>query len=262
MIDLHIHVLPGIDDGASGWAESIEMCRMAVADGCDTLVVTPHQRKAWPNEDPEKLEKLTTELQERAGTAPSIHVGAEIHVDSSILDDLESPSLGGLCPLAGTRHLLIEFGHMPPPPGAAEIVHELVIAGWHPIVAHPEFIPFLAEDLVLLGDLVATGGRAQVTAMSVTGEFGRPVQNIVFEMIDEGLVHFVASDAHSPTWRPPGLSRAREALEHHWGTDLATSLTSRNPEAAVEGRPVASDPLATPGGSGVESLPSRSRLSR
>lgn len=244
MIDLHCHVLPGIDDGAGDWGESVEMCRMAAADGCDMLVATPHQRKAWPTEDPERLGALVDELQERIGSEPRVHLGGEIHVDSEILDELEQPGLGGLAPLAGSRALLIEFGHSPPSIGAAGLVHELILSGWTPVLAHPEFIPFLADDLDLLAELVHMGSRSQVTAMSVTGEFGRSVQRSVHAMLDRGLVHFLASDAHSTTWRPPGLSGARGIVADRWGRAVADRLTVDNPLALIEGQNVPIDSLA------------------
>lgn len=245
MIDLHTHVLPAIDDGAGDWREAVEMCRMAAADGCEALVATPHQRKMWVNERPERIVALARELQERAGPRPRIYPGAEIHVDSEILDELSSPDRGGLVPLADGPYLLLEFGVAPPRIPPVDLVHELVVAGWRPLLAHPEFIPFLAQDLRLLAELVEGGARTQITAMSLTGEFGAPVQRLVAEMIDRQLVHVVASDAHSPTWRPPGLSEARRLLARTWGESLARRLTEENPRAVLEAAEMpASDPVA------------------
>jgi protein-tyrosine phosphatase len=128
--------------------------------------------------------------------------------------------------------------------GASALIHELVLAGWMPVVAHPEFIPFLAEDLDLMDELVVMGARAQATAMSVTGKFGRRIQANVREMIDRGLVHFVASDTHSSTWRPPGLSEAHDEITRRWGRAAADRLTSYLPAALIEGHEVPLDPLA------------------
>lgn len=244
MIDLHTHILPGIDDGAGTWDEAVEMCRLAAADGCEGLVATPHQRKTWPNENADRLRALVAQLQDRIGQSPRIHVGGEIHVDSEILEDLERPGLGGMVPLAGTKALLLEFGLSQPPIGAGALIHELVLAGWTPVLAHPEFIPFLAEDLDLLTDLIGMGARSQVTAMSVTGKFGRRVQATTRSMIGRGLVHFVASDTHSPSWRPPGLAEARDQIARRWGRGVATRLTNDYPAALLAGREVPVDPLA------------------
>lgn len=238
MIDLHTHILPGIDDGAGDWNESIEMCRLAAADGCDALVATPHQRKMWVNEEPSRIIALAQELQERVGSRPKIYAGAEIHVDSEMLDDLARSDRGGLLPLAAGPYLLVEFAGSPPAMPAADLIHELVLAGWKPLLAHPEFIPFLAEDLGLLAELVDLGARVQVTAMSLTGDFGAPVAALVAEMIDRQLVHVVASDSHSPSWRPPGLSRARRVVASTWGEAMARRLTQENPHAVLEASPI------------------------
>jgi protein-tyrosine phosphatase len=244
MIDLHIHLLPGIDDGSANWEESVTMCRMAADDGCSALVATPHQRRAWPNEDPAKLSALLAELTERSGGAPQLHQGGEIHIDSELLDELARDDLAGLCPLAGTHWLLLEFDQMPPAMGTEAIIHEVVLAGWKPIIAHPEFIPFLAGDLALLGQLVHLGARAQITAMSVTGDFGKPPQELALTMIHERLIHFVGSDAHTPEWRPPGLAAARDAIERRWGATTAARLTAENPRLVIEDGAVPIDPLA------------------
>jgi protein-tyrosine phosphatase len=244
MIDLHIHLLPGIDDGAGTWEDSVTMCRMAAEDGCEALVATPHQRREWPNENPDKLATLIAELTERSGGTPRLYRGGEIHIDSELLDELDRDDLAGLAPLADTRWLLLEFGHFPPAIGAEAIIHELVLSGWKPIIAHPEFIPFLANDLALLGQLIQLGARGQITAMTVTGEFGKPAQEIAREMIHERMIHFVASDAHTPDWRPPGLSAARAEIERRWGTTTAVRLTSENPRLVIEDGSVPIDSLA------------------
>lgn len=246
MIDLHTHVLPAIDDGAGDWNEAVEMCRMAAADGCEALVATPHQRKIWVNEDPSRILALTAELQQRVGPRPRIYPGAEIHVDSEMLEDLAAPDRGGLVPLAGGPYLLVEFGSEPPRIPAVDLIHELVVAGWRPLLAHPEFIPFLAQDLGLLATLIEVGATAQVTAMSLTGEFGPRAQRLVGEMIDRQLVHVLASDAHSPSWRPPGLSAARQLVTRVWGDGVARRLTEENPRAVLEAEAIRAASPATP----------------
>jgi protein-tyrosine phosphatase len=240
MIDLHCHILPGVDDGARSLGEAAEMCRLAAADGCEALVATPHQRRGpWWNGDRALLAGLARDLQDVLGPSPRVLLGGEIHVDPQLLSEVERlPEGGGILPLAGSRYLLIEFGSTGTEAEAVHLVHELIVSGWIPIVAHPEFIPWLAEDRRLLARLVSLGALTQVTAMSVTGDFGRRPQQDALDLIDAGLVHFVASDSHGPRRRPPGLSRAFRTITARWGAETARRLATDNPRAVVENRPL------------------------
>ncbi len=242
MVDLHCHLLPGIDDGAQHLEESVEMCRLAFRDGCTTLVATPHQRtESWDARDLALLTALREQVQERVGPALRLLPGAEVRIDSELLDELERLPASGLLPLASSRYLLLEFHRSPSPAGVdpLDLLHELSVAGWRPIFAHPEFIPWLAVDPDLAAVLVERGALFQLTAMSVTGDFGRRAQAVCETFLDRGLAHFVASDAHGPERRPPGLSRARQAIAARWGEDTARRLTGDNPLAVIENRPLA-----------------------
>ena len=240
MIDLHCHILPGVDDGPRTLEEAVAMCRMAAADGCEAMVATPHQRRGeWWNADRQALAALADELQSAVGTGFRVLLGGEVHVDSGLLAEVEKlPDGGGILPLAGSRYLLIEFGSFGTADQASHLVHELVMAGWRPIVAHPEFIPWLATDLELVARLVALGAATQVTAMSLTGDFGRRPQADSSTLIDAGLVHFVASDSHGTRRRPPGLKRAYYTVAGRWGEKVARRLVADNPQAVLEDRPL------------------------
>jgi protein-tyrosine phosphatase len=240
MIDLHSHTLPGIDDGARDLGEAVAMCSLAAADGCAAVVATPHQRHdVWSNTDREALAAQRGEVERAASSRPRLLLGAEIRVDDEILADLGRLPESGLLSLAGSRYLLLELDRRAPSaPPPADLVHELVIAGWRPILAHPEFIPWLVEDPPLLTALTARGAHLQVTAMSVTGDFGRGPQETCARLLDAGLVDFVASDAHSSAWRPPGLRRAFEYISARWGPETALRVTTVNPAAVLEDRPL------------------------
>lgn len=241
MIDLHCHILPGIDDGARTLEESVEMCRMAAADGCRAMVATPHQRRGtWWNSDRESITGLARELQAALGSELRVLVGGEIHVDSELLAEVEKLPGGGLFTLAGSRYLLIELDNQGRAGEAIHLVHELSVAGWRPVIAHPELIPWVAGDADLVRRLVALGALTQVTAMSVTGEFGRGPMATAHALIDEGLAHFVASDCHGVQRRPPGLRRAYQTIAGRWGADVARRLVSDNPRAVVQNRPLSS----------------------
>ena len=237
MIDLHCHVLPGVDDGAADLSAAVEMCRLAATDGCRTLVATPHQRHpSWANDDRPALESRFRELQAAAEGLVELRLGAEIRADSSLLAEVDELPGGALLRLAGSRYLLVE---LPPVEVGIEpetLVHELLVAGFRPILAHPELVHYLAGDLPRAGRLVAAGALLQVTAMSLTGDFGRLPRQASWELLRAGHVHFVASDCHSPDWRPPGLSRARRLVAETCGEEVAGRLTEDHPAAVVADR--------------------------
>lgn len=239
MIDLHIHVLPGVDDGPADLDEAVAMCRLAAADGCTTLVVTPHQRcPRWWNDDPDGLAALLGEVDRRLEHPLDLRLGAEVRVDSQLLHELDRHPETGLLPLAGSRYLLVEFDRAGLGPDPEPIVDELLATGWRPIVAHPEFVPQLAADLGRVAALVRSGALLQLTAATLEGRFGRVPRRWAHELVDRGLAHFVASDAHGVRWRPPGLSAAHELLTRGWGPEAARLLTRDNPRAVLEDRPL------------------------
>ena len=245
MIDLHCHLLPGVDDGPSELAESVELCRRAAADGCEVMVATPHQRHPyWWNDDRPLLEEKLAAVQERLGDRPRLFLGSEIHLDSiELLDEIQVLPQGSLSSLAGSRYLLLELsrqeGYGPDP---EEVIHELLVGGWQPIIAHPEMYPWVAENDPLLVRLVEQGALLQVTAMSLTGAMNRRPRQVASQLLDAGMVHFVASDAHNLRSRPPGLSAAFRALCEGWGEQTAKALTIVNPRAVIDNRPLPGQP--------------------
>lgn len=240
MIDIHSHILPTVDDGAQDLATAEEMCRLAVLDGCTTILATPHQRTpSWWNCEPATLRAALLSLQSAVGDTPTLHLGAEVRISQGLLQALAETDLGGILPLAGSSYLLLEFdrrglGDLDP----EGLVQELRLEGWQPIFAHPEFVPELTGDLELMRRLFEAGALFQATAMSLTGDFGKKAQAVSEKMVAAGLIHFVASDAHNLTRRPPGMSRAHRYLAEKHGAALARRLTFDNPRAVVQDRPI------------------------
>ena len=243
MIDIHGHYLPGLDDGATDLAVAVAMCRRAAAEGCEAVIATPHLRRdEWPGVNAEAIARGVAELQRALGAAPIVHAGAEVRVDSELLVDLDRA--GAVVPLAGSRYLLLELDPWGYGPEPVELVQELVFAGWRPIVAHPEVTPFLAASGDLLDRLVAAGAMLQVTASCLLGAAGRKPRELVRDLIESGLAHFVASDTHRTDWRPPALAEARLEVERGWGADVARRLFDENPRAVVENRPLPAEEAA------------------
>jgi protein-tyrosine phosphatase len=242
VIDLHAHLLAGVDDGPETLAESIAMCRRAAADGCVALVATPHQRRdEWQTADGAALEAKLAELAARlaeGGESPRLYLGAEVRVDSELAADLAAPGRRGIRTLAGSRYLLLELEPHGLGPDPVELVGELRAAGFGALIAHPELTPCLWQEDELLERLAAAGALFQVTAMSVTGELGRPARDRAWALLEGELVAVVASDAHRPDWRPPGLARAHAAIGARLGLAVAQKLTFSNPLAILEDRPI------------------------
>lgn len=215
----------------------MELCRAAAADGTTTIVATPHVlRDPWWNEDRTARTALLDELNRRLGGAPKVLPGAEVWFTADLLDLAEAGAAGPLEGLAGSRYLLVEFPPGYVSPEAAAVFHELVVMGQVPVVAHPERNLVFARDLDLLASLVATGALVQVTAGSLLGEFGRSARAAAERMLEEGLAHLVASDAHDLKRRPPRMAAAREKVRAAMGAGVEALLFDANPEAIVANR--------------------------
>lgn len=239
MIDIHSHILPGVDDGAADLTESQKIGRLAANVGCQVMIATPHQRHPlWWNTEPTKLQLLLDRLQRQIGDTVSLFLGAEIRVGKSFMRELEDFGNSGLVSMAGSDYLLLEFERRQLSVDPIEIVQGVQAAGWRPIVAHPEFIRQIAEDRRLALSLVEAGALMQITAMSVTGDFGPEARACTTSLLENGLVHFVASDCHGHRRRPPGLKRAFAKIKARWGKEYATRLTIENPAAVIANRRV------------------------
>jgi len=241
MIDLHCHLLPGVDDGPAEMETALAMCRLAARDGTTAAFATPHVRhERWWNGDRAELEAIWRELVRAAPEGFEIYLGAEIAVRSHLLEEVAQLPEGELLALGGSRYLLLELHPRGLGPDPRELIHELVVEGFWPIIAHPERIAWLMADLPLVEHLVAEGAYLQLTAMSLTGEMGRFAETHARELLDRGLVHFLSSDAHDPRIRPPGLRRAFEQVRETWGEELARALVFDHPKAVIEDLPLQS----------------------
>ena len=242
LIDIHSHILPGVDDGAADLAEALAICRLAVAEGTRHLLATPHLRhESFWNEDRPKLEAAFRELQKvvgQEGLPLELYLGGEIAINDASVEELLAPGTQ-LLSLAGGRWVLLEFDFQGYGPDPVETVWEVAVRGFRPIVAHPERLRWMASDLGLLTALARSGATFQLTGMSLTGEFGRIARDAAFQLVERGFVHFVASDAHDPRLRKPGLFAARELVARTWGEAAAQAFFTDQPLAVIEDRPFA-----------------------
>jgi protein-tyrosine phosphatase len=243
VIDLHCHLLPGIDDGARDIGTSIAMARAAVDGGVEAIVATPHVSPRYPN-DPGALARRCAELQaalDDAGVALRVHTGAEI--SHSVVRDLGDDALRASA-LGGGKYLLLEPPYTGPAPFIDRLVGELQRKGFGVVLAHPERIGAFQRDIELLERLVDGGAVCSVTAGSLTGQFGGTVKRFTRDMLARGLVHNLASDAHDARRRPPAL---RPVLERAVADmpelgDALGWLTAEVPRAILAGEAVRGSP--------------------
>jgi protein-tyrosine phosphatase len=242
LIDLHSHILPGVDDGPPALSGSLELARAAVAAGTNTMVATPHVGVPH-GVDPAVVGPATAALGQelrRAAISLQVLTGAEIAADRAV--ELHDEVLAGLG-LGGTRWLLIE------PPFAGPVALEPVLGelrdrGFGVVLAHPERCSGLRLDPAQLERLLGMGAVTSITASSLSGRFGRPVQDFALALLERGWVHNVASDAHDAVQRPPGVDDGFKAAGKvlHGIHRVRPYLVEALPAALLAGRPLPPPP--------------------
>jgi len=235
MIDIHSHVVWGLDDGASSVEDSLIMLRTAAEDGITDIVATPHSNAQYRFQ-PGLLQHRMEELAALSEGKPVIHPGCEFQVTIDNLGPLlDTPSS---YTINAGPYLLLEFPDFHIGRHIESILRQLLNAGIVPIVAHPERNPLLLRDLDRLESWIELGCLAQVTALSITGGFGGPPRSAALRLLDRGLVHVVATDAHDPQHRTTRLSAAYNSVRIRLGEDAADLLFTDNPQGIVQGRPL------------------------
>ena len=235
VIDLHSHILPGVDDGARTLLEARELARLAAADGVEAIAATPHVRPDFPT-TAEAMEEGVAELRadfEEEGIPVQVLHGGEI--DVGLLWAIPPGELARLTIAQTGRYLLLEFPYRSWPLALDSAVSGLVQRGITPLVAHPERNPEVQDRPARVESLVEAGALVQVTAASLDGRLGPSSQATAKRLLELGLVHTLASDAHGPHIREAGLAAAAEAVGDE---GLARYLTKEAPAAIVAGEPV------------------------
>lgn len=238
-VDIHCHLVPGLDDGSQSWEQSLLMAAMAVADGIETIVVTPHQLGNFAHNNGQAIRARTGELQQfldSHGVALRVLPGADVRIEPGMLEKLRS---GDVLTLADRRkHVLLELPHELYFP-LEEVLESLRRAGLVGILSHPERNQGLLKQPRLIPPLVDSGCLMQVTCGSLLGTFGPASQQMSEWMLDQGLVHFLATDAHGHNARRPLMKHAFERAKQIVGGEIAVDLCCRNPAAVAEGADVA-----------------------
>ncbi len=231
MIDLHSHILPGIDDGADSMEDALEMARIAVDGGTDVIVAASHGDFSVDDagEYLEFYQKTLSEFRselEKNRIPLRVLSGMELLVSEKLLRYAEEHSLPSL---NGGAYLLVEFLFDISARRAKDWLGRLLEKGWKIVLAHPERYDFVRKNPAELYDLYDSGAVLQVNKGSLKGEFGRSAFRAADLMLREGIAGAVASDAHDPVLRTPDLYDAAEILDLHYGRDAAEILLERNP---------------------------------
>lgn len=243
MIDLHCHVLPGLDDGARLLEETLDMARTAVKNNIDTIVATPHSLNGFFVNTWENVVSLTATVQNAfdiEDISMTLYPAMEAQVCPELFDALKK----GLAATINdnSRYLLIEFPPFSMPPGSPDFIHKLRMQGITPVIAHPERHLILQNDLEQLYDLVRQGALCQLTASSITGLLGSAVEKSARQMIKTGLAHVIATDAHSNDERILALSSAVElAADILQDFSRAEKMVTTTPAAIIAGEDVEVD---------------------
>lgn len=236
LIDLHCHLLPGIDDGPATLAESLDLARMSAAQGIATIACTPHILPGVFDNDGAGIAAATALMQaalDQAGIPIRLVTGADLHIAPDNVSRLRS---GQVPPLAGSRYVLLELPHALLPPRLEHALFAMRAAGFVPVLTHPERMGWIERDYGLLRALARAGVPMQITAGSVTGAFGRRARHWSDRMLDDGIVDLVATDAHGATLRPPCLAEAYGVVAGRIGADEARRIFFDVPEAILADR--------------------------
>lgn len=239
-VDIHCHLLPGLDDGASDWDEAIAMAEMAVADGIATVVATPHQLGSHAKNSGSAIREAAARFQEsleRRRLPLRVLPGADVRIEPDLPAKVRE---GKVLTLADRqRHLLLELPHnvyLPLDRLLAELAASHIVG----ILSHPERNQGILAQPHLVGGLVNQGCLMQITAGSLLGAFGPSSQRLAERLIEQRCVHFVSTDAHGTKTRPPQLRTAFDRVVKLAGQETAFDLFCRNPEAVARGANVAS----------------------
>jgi protein-tyrosine phosphatase len=244
MVDIHSHILPQVDDGSHSLEESVEMCRTSAADGVKVMVATPHAHDGMhKTHEPDFLMQKVAELNKELGGSPKIVLGCELRFTHALVKQIcETRSAPTI---AGGPYALVEFPHAVVPPGSEHPLFELMSNQITPIIAHPERNMMLMSEPERFYELVSIGVLGQMDTGSIMGQFGKKVQQASRVMLENGLIHFIASDCHNTRNRLPGMSAAVASTAEIVGEEYAHAIADANPAAVVEAKPIPARPTAT-----------------
>jgi protein-tyrosine phosphatase len=236
MIDLHCHILPGLDDGAQSLEDALEIARFAEKDGVEKIVGTPHlYRGGFTPEDLGIIEEKRQELAQALRSNNinvELYAGAEVHIAHNLIEEIKKNREALV--INQSSYMFVEFpsGHVFS--GVKNLFFELMSLGINPVIAHPERNSVFVRNPSLLYELTQMGAYSQANSGSFTGVYGMMSQEAVFKFLELGFIHFIASDSHDTKSIPPKLSEAVRKAGEIIGDQDAASLVRDNPQAVLD----------------------------
>lgn len=236
MIDIHSHILPGVDDGAKNMEQSLRMLRMAWEQGIEAMIVTPHYHKKWPGPEPEVIQKKTEELQKQAhgqGIPIQLYTGNELFYHHGLIEKLKAREV---CTLAGSVYVLVEFYPGEEFEYITDGLSELQAYGYRPILAHVERYVCLMNDSERIWELVSRGCLIQMNAKSVEGKSNWKTRHQVWKLLKNEMVHFIATDTHDEKERPPRIAVAEGYVKKKCGDEYCNQIFNENAKQILGSR--------------------------
>lgn len=228
LIDIHCHILPGVDDGSPDMDTTREMLRMAWSDGITAMIATPHYRRGYAAAPAEKLREV---YQQVAAEAKKIHPDFQIYLGNELFSSHSLPERleqGQVLTMSGSKYVLVEFLPSVEYASLSAALRELQMNGYRPIAAHVERYACLLEEPYLVQELADMGFYIQVNAMSVTGDNGYSVKRFVRKLLKYELVHFLGTDAHGTGGRRPAMQKCVSYIEKKYGEAYASKIARDN----------------------------------
>jgi protein-tyrosine phosphatase len=239
MVDVHYHLLYGVDDGPKDLKASLALAEASIAEGVTHIVSTPHASYRYEF-DPAANQAKLAELNQQLGGRVTLGLGCDFQLSrDNISDAFEQPAK---YTINGSRYLLVEFPDVAIPPNISEVLYEFTVRGIVPIITHPERNFTIAAKPEMMKPWIRGGCLVQITAASLVGKFDSRAQSISHYLLKKQWVHLIASDAHHIVRRPPMMKPAYEALKKAYGVETAERLCLLNPRAIFDGQPLPRQP--------------------
>lgn len=241
MIDIHSHILPDVDDGAESEQDSLDMAQQALEEGIDTIVATPHYKNGrWDNMrlDIEAKVRALNWFFEEKGVPLQVLPGQETRIHGEMIEGLEKEQI---LPINHSSYVFVEFPSDSVPRFTSQLLYDLQLKGYKPVIVHPERNSYLRENPGVLHNFVKQGAYAQLTAGSVTGNFGKSIKSFSEQLLEAKLIHLIASDAHNISRRSFHMKKAYERIGDLYGGDMGEAFMD-NAYYVINDEPLFAEP--------------------